>query len=153
VAWRAGGVALDGERRGNEYPGGIVFSEELLYTGESQMTLASQIVVALSSVSLFVFCDYIITRWVELIDSQGYWTWRLLCAILAAPLGAVAFGLVATRMGLAAVSAFINTGIVLGGVLVGIVVRGDQLTVWQKVGVALGVLAMVFLCLGKRESL
>jgi drug/metabolite transporter (DMT)-like permease len=76
----------------------------------------------------------------------------LLCAVVAAPLGAIAFGLVATKMGLAAVSAFINTGIVVGGVLVGIMIRGDQLTAWQKVGVALGVLAMVFLCLGRREN-
>jgi drug/metabolite transporter (DMT)-like permease len=116
------------------------------------MNLGFQVLVAFLSVSLFVFCDYIITRWVELIDTEGYGTWRLLCAVIAAPLGAIAFGLVATKMGLAAVSAFINTGIVVGGVALGIVIRGDQLTTWQKVGVLLGVVAMVFLCLGKRET-
>jgi drug/metabolite transporter (DMT)-like permease len=116
------------------------------------MTVTLQVLLALFSVSVFVFCDYTITRWVELADTNGYWTWRPLAAGIAAPLGAVAFGLVATRMGFAVVSAFINTGIVVGGVLIGIVIRGDQLTNWQKAGVVFGLLAMIFLCLGRRET-
>ena len=52
-------------------------------------------------------------------------------------------------MGLAAVSGFVNTGIVVGGVLVGVLLRGDQLTVYQKVGLILGFLAMLLLSCGK----
>jgi drug/metabolite transporter (DMT)-like permease len=85
------------------------------------------------------------------VKTEGYWTFRLLFALIAAPLGAVAFGLVATRLGLAAVSAFVNTGIVVGGVVVGIVIRGEDLTAWQKSGLVLGVMAMCLLCMGRSK--
>jgi len=116
------------------------------------MTRGLQLLVALLSVTVFVFCDYTITRWIELAETEGYWTWRLPVAAITAPLGAIAFGLVATRMGFAVVSALINTGIVVGGVLIGLVLRGDHLTNWQKTGVILGLLAMIFLCLGRSEA-
>jgi hypothetical protein len=59
----------------NKHSGGILFSwTGTLTTGESEMNLGFQILVGLLSVSLFVFCDYIITRWVELIETEGYWS-------------------------------------------------------------------------------
>jgi drug/metabolite transporter (DMT)-like permease len=115
------------------------------------MNMWLQVLFALSSISLFVFVDYTSTRWVELVPTEGYWTLRLLGVLIAAPLGALAFGWVATRLGLAAVAALINTGIVVGGVFVGILIRGDQLTAGQKVGLVLGLVAMVLLCLGRGE--
>src|SRR5438477_10289444 len=112
------------------------------------MGIGYQVVVGLVSVCLFVFCDYTITRWAELIHREGYWTWRLLSMLVAAPLSTVCFGLVGARMGLAAVSGFINTGIVIGGVVIGVILRGDQLTLWQKVGLVFGVIGMLLLNFG-----
>jgi drug/metabolite transporter (DMT)-like permease len=116
------------------------------------MGMSFQVVVGLISIGLFVFCDYTITRWAERVPSDGYWTWGLLTVVIAAPLSAVAFGLVGARVGLAAVSGFVNTGIVLGGVLVGVALRGDQLTTWQKVGLIFGLVAMLLMNLGKTET-
>jgi drug/metabolite transporter (DMT)-like permease len=113
------------------------------------MNVGYQVLVGLFSIGLYVFCDYTITRWAELIQPQGFWTWRLLAVLILAPVGIVAFGLVGARMGLSAVSGFINTGIVVGGVLVGVFLRGDQLTVCQKVGLVFGFVAMVLLNVGK----
>lgn len=113
------------------------------------MSLGPQVLVGLLSIGVYVFCDYTITRWAEQIQGEGIWTWRLFCVVLLTPLGIVAFGLVGARMGLAAVSASVNTGIVVGGVLVGVLLRGEQLTVSQKVGLVLGFLAMLLLNCGK----
>jgi drug/metabolite transporter (DMT)-like permease len=116
------------------------------------MTLGLQVVVGLLSICLFVLCDYTITRWAELLQPDGFWTWRLLFTIILAPLAMLAFGLVGARTGLAAVSGFVNTGIVVGGVLVGALMRGEQLTVYQKIGLVFGLLAMLLLNLGKADA-
>jgi drug/metabolite transporter (DMT)-like permease len=113
------------------------------------MSIGFQVIVGLVSIGLFVFCDYTITRWAELLTADGVWTWRLAWVVIAAPLSALCFGLVGARMGLAAVSAYINTGIVVGGVLLGMLLRAERLTEPQKIGVILGFLAMLLLNLGK----
>lgn len=113
--------------------------------------LPFQAAVGLLSVVLFVFCDYTITRWAESTGTSGLWTWRLFVPLVAAPLGVVSFGLVGARMGLAAVSAYINTGIVVGGVLAGVLIRGDHLSSVQKLGLALGLVAMVLINIGKPQ--
>ena len=110
-----------------------------------------QAAVGLLSVALFVVCDYTITRWAESTSTSGIWTWRLFVPLVIAPLGIVCFGLVGARMGLAAVSAYINTGIVVGGVLAGVLVRGDHLSGVQKLGLALGLVAMVLINMGKSQ--
>ncbi|GEM_PF-6926201 len=69
--------------------------------------------------------------------------------LVVAPVGLICFGLVGARMGLAAVSAYINTGIVVGGVIVGVLIRGETLTIYQKVGLVFGFIAMLFINLGK----
>ena len=113
--------------------------------------LPFQAAVGLLSVVLFVFCDYTITRWAESTPTSGLWTWRLFIPLLVAPLGIVCFGLVGARMGLAAVSAYINTGIVVGGVIAGVLIRGDQLGTMQKLGLALGFVAMILINIGKPQ--
>src|SRR5205823_8430525 len=108
-----------------------------------RMDIWFQLIVGLASVCLFVFCDYTITRWAELTKTEGIWTWRLFAMLIAAPLSTICFGLVGARMGLAAVSAYINTGIVVGGVLVGVLIRGDFLTSYQRVGLVFGFVALL----------
>lgn len=102
----------------------------------------SQVLIGLVSVAFFVFCDYLSVRWSELMPSEGIATWRLLGICILAPVGMVAFGLVGSKMGLAAVSGFINAGIVVASVVVGVVLRNEQLSAWQKVGIVLGIVAI-----------
>jgi drug/metabolite transporter (DMT)-like permease len=113
------------------------------------MNVAYQALLGFLSVSLFVFCDYTIIRWAELVKSDGILTWRLLGVAIAGPLGVVAFGFVGEKMGLGPASGFINTGNVVGGVLVGIMLRGDVLTTYQKIGLVFGLIAIVLINLGK----
>ena len=112
------------------------------------MGMAYQAAVGAASIALFVFCDYTITRWAELLKLDGPWNWRLIVVGITAPLSAIAFGLVGARMGLAAVSAYINTGIVVGGVLVGILLRGEEMSAYQKIGLVLGLGAMLLINVG-----
>ena len=98
------------------------------------MNLYCQVLVGLVSVAFFVFCDYTSVRWTEELPRSGYITWRLICIAVLAPIGMIAFGFVGSKMGLAAVSGFINAGIVLASVVVGVVVRNEQLSAWQRSG-------------------
>ncbi|HEY8203551.1 MAG TPA: hypothetical protein VIF81_02400 [Pyrinomonadaceae bacterium] len=111
-----------------------------------------QATVGLISVALFVFCDFTAIRWAERIPSEGYLTWMLLYLLVAASFGIIAFGFVGARMGLAVVSGFVNTGIVAGGVFIGILFRGEQLTAYQKIGLAFGIVAILLLNMGKSQE-
>jgi drug/metabolite transporter (DMT)-like permease len=101
---------------------------------------------------MFVFCDYTVTRWAELLSQQGAWTWRLAVIAVVAPLGIVALGLAASRMGLAAVVGFVNAGVVTGGTLVGVLVRREHLTLTQKIGLATAILAIVLVNIGHANA-
>ena len=106
------------------------------------MSVYFQVLVGLVSVAFFVFCDYTSVRWTEELPRSGYMTWRLVCIAALAPAGMIAFGFVGSKMGLAAVSGFINAGIVVASVMVGVVLRNEQLSAWQKVGIVLGIVAI-----------
>ena len=113
------------------------------------MGISFQVLVGLASIGLYVFCDYTATRWAEQVGTEGFATWRLCAVSILAPLGIACFGLAGARMGLAAVSAYVNTGIVLGGIVVGVLVRAEVLTLTQKLGLAFGCVAMVLINLSK----
>jgi drug/metabolite transporter (DMT)-like permease len=116
------------------------------------MTAIWQLTVGFLSIALFVFCDYTVTRWAELYHADGLWTWRLACVLVIAPIGALTFGLVGARMGLAAVSGFVNVGITAGAVLVGLTLRREHLTLSQKAGLIAAVLAIILLNFGRDGS-
>lgn len=117
------------------------------------MNLLCQAVVGLIAIGLFVFCDYTSTRWWEHTDKEGYLTWRLVAIAISGPLGLAAFGILGSDswMGLAAVSTFVNTGTVAGGVLVGLMLKGEQLSFYQKIGVGCGLVAICRINMGKND--
>lgn len=116
------------------------------------MRTFSLIAIALLSVALFVCCDYLITRWAERLQTDGRWTWRLLFVLVAAPAGMILFGLLSSRMGLAAMACLVNTGVVVGGAIVGVLIRREQLTTYQMIGLAFGLAALLLLNLGKQSE-
>ena len=115
------------------------------------MNLMSDIALGLVAIGLFVFCDYAMIRWAEQTDQDGYITWRLLAVAVAGPLGLVAFGMLGSRMGAAAVSTFVNTGTAAGLVLVGLLLKGERLTFYQMIGVGCGLVAIFLIKIGERD--
>lgn len=113
------------------------------------MRTVSLISVALLCILLFVFCDYTITRWADRFHTHGHWTWRLFLVVIAAPAGMILFGLLSARYGLASMSCFVNTGVVVGAALAGVLFRKEQLSTYQMIGLALGLAALLFLNMGK----
>lgn len=79
------------------------------------------------------------------------WQTLAICAV-AATLAYVFFGKLSALQGLGLTSAVVDVLIVLGSVAVGALLRGERLTTMQTVGIVLGTIATVFLCLPARTT-
>jgi drug/metabolite transporter (DMT)-like permease len=92
---------------------------------------------AVASVILFVLVDFFSVKWVE--------TGKAIYIPVLIFLGLAAyrtFGWVGAQTSLSITSGLINTGIVIGSILVGILIRHDSLDLQQRIGLILAVVAI-----------
>ena len=101
------------------------------------MSTALQLLGALGSTLCFVLVDYLSVRWWE---SNSNW---YVPSLLVVSFGAYyLFGWVGQVTSLSVTSGLINTGIVIGSIIVGIFIRHDVLDVQQKIGLLFAIVAV-----------
>ena len=108
------------------------------------MTLFIRYALAIISVLLFVLIDWFSVKWFE----SGSHFYAPIIAILA--LSAYwLFGWLSHTTSLSVTSGLINTGIVIGTILVGIFLRKDVLDLQQKIGLVTAILTVALLTIHK----
>ena len=92
------------------------------------------------AILLFVFVDWFSVKWFE----TGNFLYAPLIAVLATAAYWI-FGWVSNHTSLSVTSGLINTGIVVGTILVGIFVRKDVLDAQQKIGLITAISSVALL--------
>lgn len=101
------------------------------------MELLSRILFVLFTASFFVICDTLSAYW-----GRNGGVWYLVSIIALAPLGYLMFALLNRTNSLSVSSGLVNTMIIIGTIMIGILGFQDALTVKQGVGLFFAVLAV-----------
>ena len=88
----------------------------------------------------FVFTDSLSAHW-----GKNGGTTPLILVLIFAPLGYLLFAYVTKVTGLAVGAAIVNTAIVIGGVLVGLLLFGEVLTSRQILGLIFAFIAIILM--------
>jgi multidrug transporter EmrE-like cation transporter len=96
--------------------------------------------LVLGCAAMFILCDSLSAHWGK--TDQKY---SFVAFVLLAPTSYGLFGLINKRVDLAVAGALVNTIIVVGTSLVGVLVFKEQLTAVQYVGIGLAVAAVTLL--------
>ncbi len=89
---------------------------------------------------MFVLCDGLSAHWGKTGSGRS-----LLMALLLSPISYSAFAFINTRLDLSVTGALVNTLVVVGGALVGVLVFKEELSSMQYVGIALAILSVTLL--------
>ena len=89
---------------------------------------------------MFILCDGLSAHWGKTGSGRS-----LLMAMLLSPICYSAFAFINTRLDLSVTGALVNTLVVVGGALVGVVFFKEQLSSAQYLGIALAVLSVTLL--------
>lgn len=97
------------------------------------------IVVLLCS-GMFILCDGLSAHWGKTGNNRS-----LTIVMALAPLSYSAFAFINTRINLAVTGALVNTIVVVGAALVGVLIFKEELSWMQYLGIALAVISMTLL--------
>ena len=89
---------------------------------------------------LFILCDGLSAHWGKTGNGRS-----LAIVMLLSPLSYSAFAFINTKMDLAVTGALVNTIVVVGAVLVGVIVFKEELSSMQYVGIALALVSVTLL--------
>lgn len=93
-----------------------------------------------AAAALFILCDALSAHWGKT-DSRN----SLLIVLALSPISYYFFALVNQRVELAVAASLVNTIVVLGGILVGVVFFGETLSHLQMAGVGMAICAVTLL--------
>ncbi|UVK37526.1 hypothetical protein LHFGNBLO_004574 [Mesorhizobium sp. AR10] len=96
--------------------------------------------VVLLCAGMFILCDGLSAHWGKTGNGRS-----LAIVMLLSPLSYSAFAFINTRMNLAVTGALVNTIVVVGAVLVGVIVFKEELSSMQYLGIALAVASVTLL--------
>ena len=96
--------------------------------------------VVLVCAGMFILCDGLSAHWGKTGNGRS-----LAIVMLLSPLSYSAFAFINTRLNLAVTGALVNTIVVVGAVLVGALVFGEELSSMQYVGIALALVSVTLL--------
>lgn len=110
------------------------------------MDVLLRLVVVPLAIAAFVFADWLSVKWFE----SGNMFYIPIVAVIAL-FAYWLFGWVSHHITLSVTSGLINTGIVVGSILVGILIRKDILIIEQKIGLLFAIAAVALLTIDLRH--
>ena len=97
-------------------------------------------IFVVASAALFILCDALSAHWGKT-DSRN----SLLLVMALSPFSYYLFALVNQRVELAVAASLVNTMVVVGGILVGVVFFGETLSHLQMAGIGMAICAVTLL--------
>jgi multidrug transporter EmrE-like cation transporter len=97
-------------------------------------------IFVVASAALFILCDALSAHWGKT-DSRN----SLLLVMALSPISYYLFALVNQRVELAVAASLVNTMVVVGGIVVGVVFFGETLSHLQMAGIGMAICAVTLL--------